>query len=121
MSQDGIGRAELLHRRLRPGARSLPRSERPVITISWATRTFFLKPTLDFSGWPIYTHRETADMLVRDLCRALEASKERIPWSEHAPLPLAQMVRDTSDGHLEMPHHPAAEKFCRDRGYYSCG
>jgi TRAP-type uncharacterized transport system substrate-binding protein len=74
-------------------------------------------PTLDFSGWPIYTHRDTPDMLVNDFCRALDASKDRIPWTENAPLPLAQMVRDTPEGHLEVPLHPAAERFWRECGY----
>ena len=46
-------------------------------------------PTLDFSGWPIYTHKNTADTLVTDFCRALETSKDRIPWAKDAPLPLA--------------------------------
>jgi TRAP-type uncharacterized transport system substrate-binding protein len=74
-------------------------------------------PTLDFSGWPIYTHRDTTDAMVADFCRALEASKERIPWAKEAPLPLAQMVRDTPEGHLEVPLHPAAERFWRQCGY----
>ena len=74
-------------------------------------------PTLDFSGWPIYTHRDTADAFVADFCRALDESKERIPWAEDAPLPLARMVRDTPEGHLEVPLHPAAERFWRERGY----
>jgi TRAP-type uncharacterized transport system substrate-binding protein len=74
-------------------------------------------PTLDFSGWPIYTHRDTPDPMVGDFCRALEESKARIPWAQDAPLPLAQMVRDTPEGHLEVPLHPAAERFWRARGY----
>jgi TRAP-type uncharacterized transport system substrate-binding protein len=74
-------------------------------------------PTLDFSGWPIYTHQNTADTLVTDFCRALEASKYRIPWAQDAPLPLAQMVRDTPEGHLEVPLHSAAERFWQERGY----
>jgi TRAP-type uncharacterized transport system substrate-binding protein len=74
-------------------------------------------PTLDFSGWPIYTRENTSDELVGDFCRALEASKDRVPWAKDAPLPLAQMVRDTPDGHLEVPLHPAAERFWRERGY----
>ena len=73
--------------------------------------------TLDFSGWPIYTHRDTADGLVADFCRALDESKERIPWAEEAPLPIAEMVRDTPAGHLEVPFHPAAERFWRGCGY----
>jgi len=74
-------------------------------------------PTLDFSGWPIYTRENTSDDLVIDFCRALEASKDRVPWAKDAPLPLAQMVRDTPEGHLEVPLHPAAESFWRERGY----
>ena len=74
-------------------------------------------PTLDFSGWPIYTHKDTTDPLVTDFCRALETSKDRIPWAQDAPLPLAQMVRDTPEGHLEVPLHPAAERFWQERGY----
>ncbi len=76
-------------------------------------------PTLDFSGWPIYTHRDTTDAFVADFCRALEESKECIPWAQEGPLPLAQMVRDTPEGHLEVPLHTAAERYWRERGYLS--
>jgi TRAP-type uncharacterized transport system substrate-binding protein len=74
-------------------------------------------PSLDFSGWPIYTHQDTPDPLVNDFCKALEASKDRIPWAQEGPLPLAQMVRDTPEGYIEVPLHPAAERFWRDCGY----
>ena len=74
-------------------------------------------PSIDFSGWPIYTREDTPDGLVSDFCRALEASKDRIPWAQDAPLPLAQMVRDTPEGHLEVPLHPAAERYWRQHGY----
>ncbi len=74
-------------------------------------------PTLDFGGWPIYTYANAPDRMVVDFCRALEASKERIPWAEDKPLPLAAMVHDTPEGHLEVPLHPAAERFWRECGY----
>ena len=74
-------------------------------------------PTLDFSGWPIYTVASTPDLLVRDFCRALEESKAHIPWAKAEPLPLGQMVRDTAEGHLEVPLHPAAVAFWRELGY----
>jgi TRAP-type uncharacterized transport system substrate-binding protein len=73
--------------------------------------------TLDFSGWPIYTIASTPDALVKDFCRALDDSKERIPWAKDEPLPMQQIVRDTEEGHLEVPLHPAAENFWRERGY----
>jgi TRAP-type uncharacterized transport system substrate-binding protein len=74
-------------------------------------------PTLDFSGWPIYTNANAADGMVTDFCQALEASKEQIPWAQDKPLPLRTMVRDTPEGHLEVPLHLAAERFWRQCGY----
>jgi TRAP-type uncharacterized transport system substrate-binding protein len=76
-------------------------------------------PTLDFSGWPIYTIASTPDALVRDFCRALDESKERIPWAKDESLPMRQIVTDTAEGHLEVPLHPAAQSFWRERGYLS--
>src|SRR5258708_39135671 len=84
-------------------------------------RTYFPKlagdvQTLDFSGWPIYTHQNTADAVVTDFCRALEESKQRIPWAQDAPLPLAPIVRDTAEWALKGPLPPAAERFWPERG-----
>jgi TRAP-type uncharacterized transport system substrate-binding protein len=74
-------------------------------------------PTLDFSGWPIYTIESTPATLVKDFCRALDESKARIPWAKDEPLPMRQIVRDTDEGHLEVPLHSAAQQFWRERGY----
>jgi TRAP-type uncharacterized transport system substrate-binding protein len=76
-------------------------------------------PTLDFSGFAVYTHANVADAVITSICAALEARKERIGWQEPGPLPLERMCRDTLDGPLVIPLHPAAEKFWRERGYLS--
>jgi len=103
-------------------AESMKRLERLGLRGGLIERTNFPKlsrdvPSIDFSGWPIYTREDTPDGLVTDFCRALEAGKDRIPWAEDAPLPIAQMVRDTPEGHLEVPLHAAAEQFWQQRGY----
>lgn len=74
-------------------------------------------PTLDFSGFAVYTHADVPDAVVTSICAALEARKDRIGWQEPGPLPLDQMCRDTADGPLVIPLHPAAERFWRERGY----
>jgi hypothetical protein len=74
-------------------------------------------PTLDFSGFAVYTHANVPDAVVASICAALEARKDRIGWQEPGPLPLERMCRDTADGPLVIPLHPAAEKFWRGRGY----
>jgi len=74
-------------------------------------------PTLDFSGFAVYTHADAPDAVVAAICAALEARKEIICWQEPGPLPLDRMCRDTADGPLVIPLHPAAEKFWRAQGY----
>ncbi|HVO91779.1 MAG TPA: TAXI family TRAP transporter solute-binding subunit, partial [Terriglobales bacterium] len=74
-------------------------------------------PALDFSGFAVYTHANVPDTVVSGICAALEARKDRIGWQEPGPLPLEKMCRDTADGPLVIPLHPAAEKFWRERGY----
>ena len=74
-------------------------------------------PTLDFSGFPVYTHANVPDSIVTAVCAALEARKEKIVWQEPGPLPLESMCRDTPSGPLNIPLHSAAERFWRERGY----
>jgi len=73
--------------------------------------------TVDFSGFPIFTHARVADEVVRSFCIALERRKDRIPWEGKGVLPLERMCRDSSEGPLDIPLHPAAESFWRERGY----
>ena len=74
-------------------------------------------PTLDFSGFAVYTHANVADEVITAICSALESRKNRIGWQEPRPLPLELMCRDTADAPLVIPLHPAADKFWRARGY----
>lgn len=76
-------------------------------------------PTLDFSGWPVYTRAETPDATVRSICAAIERARERIPWQGEGPLPLDRMCIDSPEAPLTVPLHPAAEQYWRDQGYLS--
>jgi TRAP-type uncharacterized transport system substrate-binding protein len=73
--------------------------------------------TLDYSGFPVYTHVNVPDEVITSICAALEARKKTILWEEEGPLPLERMCRDTPEGPLNIPLHPAAERFWRERGY----
>src|SRR5579862_1886938 len=72
-------------------------------------------PTLDFSGWPMYTLASAPDALIGPFCAALESRKASIPWQGTGPLPLESMCRDSAEGPLDIPLHPAAEAFWRER------
>jgi TRAP-type uncharacterized transport system substrate-binding protein len=73
--------------------------------------------TIDFSGWPIFVHADTPDRLVTQFCAALEARKHRIPWQGQGPLPTERMCRDAPENPIDVPLHPAAERFWRQCGY----
>ena len=73
--------------------------------------------TIDFSGWTIFVHAELADDIVAKLCAGLDARKHLIPWEQPGPLPVERMCRDAPDTPLDVPLHPAAERFWRKRGY----
>jgi TRAP-type uncharacterized transport system substrate-binding protein len=72
---------------------------------------------LDYSGWPVFTRADVSDDYIAAFCRALEARKDRIPWEGTGPLPLDAMVGNRTETPLDIPLHPAAERFWRDRGY----
>lgn len=74
-------------------------------------------PTIDFSGWPIYTHADVPDDLVTGFCAAIEGCHDRIPWQGEGPLPLDRMCQDTPEAPLPVPLHPAAERYWREHGY----
>ena len=74
-------------------------------------------PTLDFSGWPVYTHANAPDDMIERFCRSLDARKASIPWEEPGPLPTASMCTDNAAGPLKIPLHPAAERYWREAGY----
>jgi TRAP-type uncharacterized transport system substrate-binding protein len=73
-------------------------------------------PTVDFSGWPIFTSLNASEKAIRAFCYALDARKDRLIY-EGAPLPLAKMVSDSPDGPLDVPLHPVAEQCWREMGY----
>jgi TRAP-type uncharacterized transport system substrate-binding protein len=73
--------------------------------------------TIDYSGWPVYTHADVPDDLVYAYCRAMDARKDRIPWQQPGPLPLDRMCRDTPEGPLDVPLHAGAERYWREVGY----
>lgn len=73
--------------------------------------------TVDFSGWPIFVHAEAPEDLVQAMCAALDARKAAIPWQGKGPLPLERMCHESPDTPQDVPLHPAAERFWRERGY----
>ena len=74
-------------------------------------------PTIDFSGWTVFVHAETPDELARQFCEGLLARKHMIPWDGEGDLPVERMCLDAPDTPMDVPLHPAAERFWRERGF----
>jgi TRAP-type uncharacterized transport system substrate-binding protein len=73
--------------------------------------------SLDFSGWPVFTHADVPDELITAFCAGLEARKETIPWHGLGPLPLERMCQDQDGTPIDIPFHRAAERYWREQGY----
>lgn len=74
-------------------------------------------PSLDFSGWPVFTRSDAPDELITAFCAALEQRKHAIPWQGSGPLPLESMCHDGPATPRDVPLHLAAERFWRQQGY----
>jgi hypothetical protein len=75
--------------------------------------------TIDFSGFLVYVRADAEDHVVSEVCRALAARANRIPWHGGPQLPLSTMCDDTVDAPLPIPLHPAAERAWRELGVLS--
>ncbi|HEY7060026.1 MAG TPA: TAXI family TRAP transporter solute-binding subunit [Chloroflexota bacterium] len=71
----------------------------------------------DFSGWPVFCRADASDEFVTAFCDALDQRRDRIPWQGGPALPLETMAQDRPENPLDVPLHPAAERYWRQRGY----
>jgi len=74
-------------------------------------------PTLDFSGWPMVVRADMPDDVAYALCEAIEARRDLIPTDNYKPLDVAQLCANDEEAPRDVPLHPGAERFYRERGY----
>ncbi|MCC6828483.1 MAG: hypothetical protein IT550_09680 [Novosphingobium sp.] len=68
---------------------------------------------LDFSGWPLYCRADLADRHVEAICRAVVARQAQMPWTDGDYKSIAQVFGESAETPLDVPFHPAAERFAR--------
>ena len=71
---------------------------------------------LDFSGWPLYAAASLPDPLAYDVCAALHARQDQIPWEDGSFREFAQIGRESSATPMDVPLHPGAERWYREQG-----
>jgi TRAP-type uncharacterized transport system substrate-binding protein len=72
--------------------------------------------TIDFSGWPLITHRWLSNDLAYGICEAIDARQSAIVVDDDRPLDMKQICRGTESAPLEIPLHPGAKKYYEEKG-----
>jgi TRAP-type uncharacterized transport system substrate-binding protein len=74
-------------------------------------------PTIDFSGWPMVVRDDMPGDVAYALCEALELRRKAIPTDNFRPLDIADLCANNAEAPCDVPLHPGARKFYRERGY----
>lgn len=73
--------------------------------------------TIDFSGWPLITHRWLPNEVAYAICEAIDARQNVIPVDHERPLDMGMLCRSTEAAPLGIPLHPGATQYYREKGY----
>lgn len=74
-------------------------------------------PTIDFSGWPMVVRADLPEDVAYALCEAIERRQQLLPTDNYKPLDMAQLCSNDEETPYDVPLHPGAERFYRERGY----
>ncbi|HYT57342.1 MAG TPA: TAXI family TRAP transporter solute-binding subunit [Verrucomicrobiae bacterium] len=74
-------------------------------------------PTIDFSGWPMVVRADMPNDVAYALCEAIELRQKSIPTDNYRPLSIADLCANNEEAPYDVPLHPGARKFYRERGY----
>lgn len=73
--------------------------------------------TLDFSGWPMIVRADMPEKLAYALCETIQKRKDLMPTDNYKPLDVAQLCANDGETPYDVPLHPGAARFYRERGY----
>jgi len=73
--------------------------------------------TLDFSGWPMIVRADMPNDVAYALCETIEKRKDLMPTDNYKPLDIAQLCANDEESPYDVPLHPGALRFYRERGY----
>jgi hypothetical protein len=100
----GRSRLEAMFWDVVPVSTALPEVNEPILTPN-------------YSGWPLVTRESMPEQTVYLLCQALEEAGGRLVWDTDEPVTLADLCNNTPAAPFNVPLHPGAERYYRERGY----
>jgi TRAP-type uncharacterized transport system substrate-binding protein len=74
-------------------------------------------PTIDFSGWPMVVRADMPNGVAYALCEAIELRRKTMPTDNFKPLNIADLCANDYEAPYDVPLHPGARRFYRERGY----
>lgn len=116
---------------LKAGMRFLPinnqaskRMEKLGFPSAMLTRRYYPKlerdiRCVDFSGWTFFCHAELSNQIAYCMARAVDLCHRHIPVDhfDKRPMTMREFCRGGAAGQLNIPLHPGAKKYYRERGY----
>jgi TRAP-type uncharacterized transport system substrate-binding protein len=73
--------------------------------------------TVDFSGWPMAVHADLPNDVAYALCEAIEKRRKALPSDNFKAINIRQLCADDDEAPFNVPLHPGARRFYRERGY----
>ena len=75
--------------------------------------------TVDFSGWTYFCHADLPSKIAYSMAKAVDLCCQEIPVDhfDKRPMTMSEFCRGGEAGQLNIPLHPGAKKYFRERGY----
>jgi uncharacterized protein len=73
--------------------------------------------SIDFSGWSLVTHRWLPNRIAYAAVETIDERKKMIPVDDDKPLNMRNLCRSTEKCSLQIPLHPGALKYYKEKGY----
>lgn len=74
---------------------------------------------VDFSGWTFFCHADLPSEIAYNMAKAVDLCYKQIPVDhfDKRPMTIREFCRGGEAGQLNIPLHPGAKKYFRERGY----
>jgi TRAP-type uncharacterized transport system substrate-binding protein len=75
--------------------------------------------TIDFSGWTYFCRADLPSRIAYEMARAVDLCHQQIPVDhfDRRPMTMHEFCRGGEAGQLNIPLHPGAKRYFRERGY----
>ena len=74
---------------------------------------------VDFSGWTYFCHADLLNHIAYNMAKAVDLCYKKIPVDhfDKRPMTMREFCRSGEAGQLNIPLHPGAKKYFREKGY----